>query len=67
MKINSHNEWDKLREVILGSADKQSAVLTWDRKDAIPLKNLEKALLEINIKKKDQIFFTLTVMSILQN
>ena len=43
MKINSHNEWDKLREVILGSADKQSAVLTWDKKDPIPLKNLEKA------------------------
>ena len=43
MKINSHNEWDKLREVVLGSADKQSAVLTWDRKDPIPLKNLEKA------------------------
>ena len=43
MKINSHNEWDKLREVVLGSADKQSAVLTWDKKDPIPLKNLEKA------------------------
>ena len=43
MKINSHNEWDKLREVVLGSADKQSAVLTWDRKDPVPLENLKKA------------------------
>ena len=30
MKINSFNEWDPLKEVILGSADKQSAVLTWE-------------------------------------
>ena len=44
MKINSHNEWDKLREVVLGSADKQAAVLTWDRRDAIPEKSLKKAI-----------------------
>ena len=42
MKINSHNEWDKLREVILGSADKQAAVLTWDKKDKLPEKTLIK-------------------------
>jgi len=42
MKINSHNEWDKLREVILGSADKQAAVLTWDKKNKLPLKTLER-------------------------
>lgn len=29
MKINSHNEWDTLKEVVVGSADKTEAVLTW--------------------------------------
>jgi glycine amidinotransferase/scyllo-inosamine-4-phosphate amidinotransferase 1 len=29
MKINSHNEWDTLKEVIVGSAEKTMAVLTW--------------------------------------
>ena len=33
MKINSHNEWDRLREVIVGSADKTIAVLTWNKKE----------------------------------
>jgi len=36
MKINSHNEWDKLREVVLGTADGMMAVLTWARPDPIP-------------------------------
>jgi glycine amidinotransferase/scyllo-inosamine-4-phosphate amidinotransferase 1 len=31
MKINSHNEWDKLREVVLGTADGMMAVLTWKK------------------------------------
>ena len=29
MKINSHNEWDKLKEVIVGRADGISATLEW--------------------------------------
>lgn len=29
MKINSHNEWDRLREIIVGSAERSRAVLTW--------------------------------------
>ncbi|MBI3320077.1 MAG: hypothetical protein HYZ89_05780 [Candidatus Omnitrophica bacterium] len=32
-KINSHNEWDKLVEVVLGRDDKTTAVLTWTRPD----------------------------------
>ncbi len=31
MKINSHNEWDRLREVILGTAEREMAVLTWNK------------------------------------
>ncbi len=36
MKINSHNEWDKLREVVLGVAGHSMAVLTWSRPGPIP-------------------------------
>jgi len=36
LKINSHNEWDKLLEVIVGSAKGTKAVLTWPRPDPIP-------------------------------
>ena len=28
-KINSHNEWDKLKEIIVGSADGSRASITW--------------------------------------
>lgn len=44
MKINSHNEWDKLLEVIVGSAQGSHAVTTWARPDPIPPKILEEAL-----------------------
>jgi len=44
MKLNSHNEWDKLLEVVLGSADKQAAVLTWEKKEPIPEETLKTAL-----------------------
>jgi glycine amidinotransferase/scyllo-inosamine-4-phosphate amidinotransferase 1 len=43
MTINSHNEWDKLREVVLGTADKTMAVLTWTRQDPIPESVLKRA------------------------
>ena len=35
-QINSHNEWDKLREVVLGSAGHTMAALTWTKPDPIP-------------------------------
>ena len=35
-KINSHNEWDTLEEIIVGSADKTTAVLTWSKPGPIP-------------------------------
>lgn len=43
MKINSHNEWDTLREVIVGSAEGTHAVLTWPRPEPIPEDVLRKA------------------------
>ena len=42
-KINSHNEWDKLKEVIVGTAKGSMAVLTWTKPDPIPAAALEKA------------------------
>jgi len=33
VKINSHNDWDSLREIIVGSAEGTHAVLTWPRSD----------------------------------
>ncbi len=42
-KINSHNEWDRLREVIVGVADGTVANLTWNRPGKIDPKVLEKA------------------------
>jgi len=36
MRINSYNEWDKLREVVLGTADRTMTVLTWSRPEPIP-------------------------------
>ena len=43
MKINSHNEWDKLREIIVGTADGTIATLSWMRPDPIPQKVLKEA------------------------
>ena len=42
-KINSHNEWDKLKEVIVGTADGTTANITWMRPEPIPEEKLEKA------------------------
>lgn len=47
MKINSHNGWDKLKEIIVGSAEGTHAVLTWQKKDPIPENVLAEAS-EIN-------------------
>ncbi|MFH1759957.1 MAG: hypothetical protein ABIA63_02535, partial [bacterium] len=35
-KLNSHNEWDKLKEIIVGSAERTTAVLTWAKPGPIP-------------------------------
>ena len=43
MKVNSHNEWDTLREIIVGTADGTVATLSWMRPDPIPSKVLKKA------------------------
>lgn len=43
MKINSHNDWDRLKEVIVGSAEGTTAVLTWSKPEPIPEPILEKA------------------------
>ena len=33
MPVNSHNEWDQLKEVIVGTAEGSAAVLSWDHPD----------------------------------
>lgn len=43
MKLNSHNEWDRLREVVLGTAYRTMAVLTWNRPGPIPTTTLKTA------------------------
>ena len=44
-KLNSHNEWDKLKEVIVGSAEGTQATLSWNHnsENKMTEKNLEKA------------------------
>jgi len=45
LKLNSHNEWDKLKEIIVGTAEGTQATLSWNHnsKEKITEKNLEKA------------------------
>ena len=43
-KINSHNEWDKLKEIIVGSAEGTRATLTWNKPGKIPEKLLQEAI-----------------------
>ena len=35
-KVNSHNEWDKLIEIIVGTAKGSMATLTWNKQGPIP-------------------------------
>lgn len=42
-KINSHNEWDRLREVIVGTAEGTKAVLTWPSPEPPSAEALRKA------------------------
>ena len=42
-KVNSHNEWDKLKEIIVGTAHGTTANLSWMKPDPIPERTLEEA------------------------
>jgi len=42
-RLNSHNEWDRLREVVLGTAEGSAATLSWARPDPIPAEALAAA------------------------
>jgi len=44
MKINSHNEWDKLKEVIVGSAKGIASTIEWHSPDPIPDEIVDKAV-----------------------
>ena len=44
MKINSHNEWDRLREIIVGSATGTSAVIEWHRSESLNTKVYKEAI-----------------------
>ena len=37
-KINSHNEWDKIKEIIVGTGKNTTATLTWKRDQEIDQK-----------------------------
>ena len=43
MKLNSHNEWDKLREVIVGTAQRSQPVLAWKNEEPPQPEIIEKA------------------------
>ncbi len=43
-KINSHNEWDKLREVIVGDARGTRATLSWNNEKEIDKEKYDKAV-----------------------
>jgi N-dimethylarginine dimethylaminohydrolase len=42
-KINSHNEWDKLIEIIVGTSEGTMATLTWNKPDPPPEKVRDQA------------------------
>ena len=42
-KINSHNEWDKLKEIIVGTSRGTMPALTWRGKEKLSEELLEKA------------------------
>ena len=44
MKVNSHNEWDKLQEVIVGTAEGTIGSLTWNKPEAPDAKSLDEAV-----------------------
>ena len=48
-KINSHNEWDKLKEIIVGTGLGTTGTITWDRGKKIDQKIVDQA---INLAKE---------------
>lgn len=55
-RVNSHNEWDRLREIIVGTADGTVANLTWPRRDPIDPKTMESAA-KLAIEASPQWFY----------
>ena len=43
-KINSHNEWDKIKEIIVGTTKGSVATLNWRREKKIDEKIIEQAI-----------------------
>ena len=43
MKLNSHNEWDKLKEIIVGTAKKTTTVLSWKKNQNLNHKDISEA------------------------
>jgi N-dimethylarginine dimethylaminohydrolase len=54
MKLNSHNEWDKLKEVIVGSAKNSCAVMTWKNQGQVLTEDLIKKALSLSKKALPQ-------------
>ena len=54
MKLNSHNEWDKLKEVIVGSAQNSCAVMTWRNSKKSLTDNLIKEAISLSKKAMPQ-------------
>ena len=42
-KINSHNEWDKLKEIIVGTSKGTTATLTWSKNEPLKPEIIKKA------------------------
>jgi len=42
-KINSHNEWDKLKESIVGTSKGTTATLTWSKNEPLKPEIIKKA------------------------
>ena len=54
MKLNSHNGWDKLKEVIVGSAKNSCAVMTWKNQNQVLTEDLIKKALSLSKKAMPQ-------------
>ena len=54
-KINSHNEWDTLKEVVVGSARQSTVAAEYFDKKEIP-ENKKKKLIELTNKASPQWF-----------
>ena len=43
MSVNSHNGWDRLKEIVVGTADRSAAVLSWEQQEGPTLDVVKKA------------------------